>query len=113
MAAFGAAAVVAVLRLLPGPGRSAQDALALGEVLAFGTAAALAARGLWRWRPRVPSPAAPVAPPEGGRAPLLERPAVVAAFRLLERTERRLDAFTTSGILLAVLVLVLLLLLRW
>jgi hypothetical protein len=111
VAALGAAAVVAVLRLLPGPGRPAQGALALLEVAAFGTAAALAARVLWKWRPRL---APPPAPEPGSRhqgevVRAAERPAVAAAFRLIERAERRLGALTASGLLLAVLILALLL----
>jgi hypothetical protein len=112
LAALGAAAVVPVLRLLPGPGRPAQDALALLAVAAFGTAASLGARALLRWRPRQAAPPAP-GPPAGKEfVPLLERPAVAAAFRLAESAERRLGALTASGLALAVLVLVLLLLLR-
>jgi hypothetical protein len=108
--ALAAAAVVAVLRLLPGPGRPAEEALALFQVAAFGAAAAGAARALWRWRPRAPSGPAPDrgAPPDRRPPPILERPAVRTALRLLERAERGLGAFTASGLLLALLVLVLL-----
>lgn len=110
VAALGAAGVVAVLRLLPGPGRPGQDVAALLEMAALGAGAALAARTFLRWRPRLPPPASPE--PEvhvrEEAAPPPERPAVAVALRLLERAERKLGAFTASGLLLAVLVLVLL-----
>jgi hypothetical protein len=116
VAAFAGAAIVAVVRLLPGPDRPLHDALALLEVAAIGAVAAVSARALHRWRPTEP-PAPSTgrgAREERGEVAAAERPAVAAAFRLLGLAEERLGVFTASGLLLAVLILALLLLLaRW